>query len=78
VADDGLGIATSDQERLHEEFFSSTNPEAIAEPGTGLGPTIVHRIVTRHAGRIQVESGLGKGTAVWVTLPAVEQWARRT
>jgi len=70
VADEGLGISTSDQERLFEEFFRSTNPEAVAQPGTGLGLTIVHRIITRHAGRIEVESGLGKGTTFRVFLPA--------
>jgi signal transduction histidine kinase len=70
VADEGLGISAEDQERLFEEFFRSSNPEAVAEPGTGLGLTIVHRIVARHAGRIEVESELGKGTTFRVVLPA--------
>lgn len=70
VADEGLGISEQDQERLFEEFFRSNNPEATAEPGTGLGLTIVHRIVARHGGRIEVESELGKGTTFRVVLPA--------
>ena len=69
-SDEGLGISTRDQERLFEEFFRSTNPEAVAQPGTGLGLTIVHRIVARHSGRIEVESHLGKGTTFRVILPA--------
>ncbi len=69
VADEGLGISTRDQGRLFEEFFRSTNPEATAEPGTGLGLTIVHRIVARHAGRIELDSELGKGTTFRVFLP---------
>ncbi|WP_426245784.1 sensor histidine kinase [Nocardioides sp. LHG3406-4] len=70
VADEGLGISPRDQERIFDEFFRSTNPEAVALPGTGLGLTIVRRIVTRHGGRIAVESALGKGTTFRVTLPA--------
>ena len=70
VADEGLGISEGDRARLYEEFFRSTNPEAVALPGTGLGLTIVQRIVARHGGRIEVESELGMGTTFRVILPA--------
>ena len=70
VADSGLGISASDQERLFQEFFRSTNPAALAQPGTGLGLSIVHRIVERHGGRIDVRSELGAGTTFAVTLPS--------
>ncbi len=70
VCDEGMGISTHDQEHLFEEFFRSTNPEAVAQPGTGLGLTIVQRIIIRHSGRIEVESDLGKGTTFRVILPA--------
>ena len=69
VADTGIGISAADQDRLFQEFFRSTNPEALAAPGTGLGLSIVQRIVERHEGRIAVESDLGTGTTVTVTLP---------
>ncbi len=68
-ADNGLGISTEDQERLFTEFFRSTNPEALQRPGTGLGLAIAAQIVTRHGGRIDVESELGIGTTFRVTLP---------
>ena len=69
VADEGLGISAEDQEQLFTEFFRSTNPDAVALPGTGLGLTIVQRIVERHHGSIDVESELGKGSTFRVTLP---------
>lgn len=68
-ADDGLGISEEDRTQLFTEFFRSTNPEALQRPGTGLGLAIVARIVTRHRGRIEVESELGVGTTVTVALP---------
>jgi signal transduction histidine kinase len=69
VIDRGLGISESDQRELFREFFRSSNPEALARPGSGLGLVIVDRIVRRHGGRIEVDSGLGEGTTVTVTLP---------
>ncbi|MEJ7794102.1 MAG: HAMP domain-containing sensor histidine kinase [Nocardioides sp.] len=70
VSDEGLGISTTDQEHLFDEFFRSTNPEAFLQPGTGLGLAIVKRIVERHAGGIEVVSELGTGSTFSVTLPA--------
>jgi signal transduction histidine kinase len=69
-SDEGIGISADDQRRLFQEFFRSTNPAAVALPGTGLGLTIVKRIVERHGGRIEVESELGKGSTFRVQLPA--------
>ena len=68
--DEGIGISPADQGRLFAEFFRSTNPQALAEPGTGLGLTIVARIVGRHGGRIALESTLGRGSTFRITLPA--------
>lgn len=69
-ADEGLGICPEDQEQLFTEFFRSSNPLAVAQPGTGLGLAIVRRIVDRHAGRIELESELGRGSTFRVLLPA--------
>lgn len=69
-SDTGLGISADDRAQLFSEFFRSTNPAALAKPGTGLGLAIVRRIVTRHGGRIEVESELGRGSTFRVYLPA--------
>ena len=71
VRDEGIGISAEDQTLLFTEFFRSTNPEAVALPGTGLGLAIVKRIVERHAGTIEVDSALGRGSTFVVRLPAL-------
>ena len=68
--DQGIGISSTDQKQLFREFFRSDSPEVKAQPGTGLGLTIVDRIVTRHLGRIEIDSELGAGSTFRVYLPA--------
>ncbi|HET6627856.1 MAG TPA: ATP-binding protein [Nocardioidaceae bacterium] len=67
--DQGMGISEADQVRLFTEFYRSSNADAIAMPGTGLGLTIVKRIVDRHRGTLTVESELGRGSTFRMMLP---------
>jgi signal transduction histidine kinase len=66
VTDNGAGIASEHQARLFEPFFT-TRP--VGE-GLGLGLSICHELVTRHQGRIEVESQEGRGARFRVRLPA--------
>jgi two-component system phosphate regulon sensor histidine kinase PhoR len=68
--DEGIGISPADRRQLFREFFRSESPQVKAQAGTGLGLTIVDRIVTRHLGRIEVHSVLGEGSTFRVFLPA--------
>jgi signal transduction histidine kinase len=70
VADRGIGISQEDQARLYEEFFRADDPAVRRRPGLGLGLTIVHRILIRHGGDIQVQSAPGEGATFRITLPA--------
>lgn len=65
VADNGIGIAASDQERIWN-LFCRLNPAATA--GEGLGLNLVRRIVERHNGRVWVESAPGAGSKFFVAL----------
>ncbi|MCM3517026.1 ATP-binding protein [Nocardioides sp. P86] len=70
VVDQGIGISAEDRGRLFEEFFRSTNPEALSRPGTGLGLAIVARIAAGHGGHVEVASELGRGSTFSLCLPA--------
>jgi PAS domain S-box-containing protein len=65
-ADTGEGISPENLAKIWEPFFT-TKPEG---KGTGLGLAICRRIVDEHGGKIEIESEIGTGTTVRVTLPA--------
>lgn len=63
VEDDGRGIEPADLRRVFDPFFTRS------ADGTGLGLTIVRRIMEQHHGTIEVESEPGRGTAFVLRLP---------
>ncbi|HKY55749.1 MAG TPA: ATP-binding protein, partial [Anaerolineales bacterium] len=65
VQDNGIGI----QAEHHERIFGLFNKLDVKSDGTGIGLSIVKRIVEVHGGKIWVESELGKGTTFFFTLP---------
>jgi len=65
IRDNGAGIAPEHLTRIFEPFFT-TKPVG---SGTGLGLSLSYGIVSRHGGRIEVQSQIGKGTAFTVWLP---------
>jgi two-component system, OmpR family, phosphate regulon sensor histidine kinase PhoR len=68
-ADTGIGIAAGEVDKVFTPFFRSSSPEARKRPGTGLGLAIMERVVSGHAGTVEVESVLGEGTTFTVWLP---------
>jgi signal transduction histidine kinase len=69
VADQGVGLAPEDLNRLFEKYFRVRSGLAHHVVGTGLGLPISHTIVESHGGRIWAESKLGEGTTLYFTLP---------
>jgi signal transduction histidine kinase len=69
VRDSGIGIDASEMPRIFDRFYRGSLANEARGSGSGLGLAIVKSIVDLHAGRITVESRLGSGTTVVVTLP---------
>lgn len=67
VADQGIGIAAEDQQRIFQRFERAVSDQRYG--GFGLGLWIVHTVVEAHGGQVQVESQLGTGSVFTVTLP---------
>lgn len=71
VEDQGVGIEPEDQATLFEAFKRGSNVGNIS--GTGLGLAIVKRAVDLFGGQIYMESQVGQGTRMTVTIPVVHQ-----
>ncbi len=66
VSDTGCGMLEEHRKRAFEPFFTT---KAIGD-GTGLGLFLSREIVTVHGGSLSIESELGKGTTVVISLPS--------
>ena len=69
VMDTGIGIPDEDIDQIFEKFYRIKTEETRSISGSGLGLSIVKGIVEAHNGAIHVESEVGNGTTVIVSLP---------
>lgn len=69
VNDNGIGIPEKDLPFIFDRFYRVDEARARKTGGTGLGLAIVQQIVLLHQGTISVQSELGVGTQVTITLP---------
>ncbi len=64
ISDSGSGIPPEQMETIFNYYYTTK------EKGVGLGLPIAHRIIEAHGGQLKIESQVGSGTKVIVTLPA--------
>ena len=67
IRDTGIGISEKDQERIFNEF-SQVDNENYSYQGTGLGLTIVKKLLAHYNSKINVKSVKGEGSEFWFTL----------
>lgn len=71
VEDTGIGMSSDFLKRLYEPFAQEKRPESKNLMGTGLGLTIVKRIIDLMNGTLKVESEVGKGTRFTIDVPVL-------
>jgi signal transduction histidine kinase len=77
VRDHGPGIPPSEQGRIFQAFYRGRQALAAGVSGSGLGLSLVQRIMDAHAGAVEVESTPGAGSAFSLVLPAATAEAQR-
>ena len=72
VRDDGIGMKPADRDHVFDEFYRAKNDYTANVPGTGLGLSLVKRLIDLHQGTIAVQSEVGQGSEFTVCLPIGE------
>ena len=72
VADQGVGIADSELQKIFQKFYRSGNELTRQNKGTGLGLSIVKKIVLLLNGKIDIQSDINQGTTFTVIIPLNE------
>jgi signal transduction histidine kinase len=65
IADNGRGIKPEHLPRIFDPFFTTK----VRRTDTGIGLSVVHKIIEDHGGTVRVESAPGQGTTFWITFP---------
>jgi two-component system phosphate regulon sensor histidine kinase PhoR len=68
VQDTGEGIPPEEQQNIFERFYKVDKSHSRNKPGTGIGLSIVKRIIMQHGERITLQSEEGKGTTFTFSL----------
>jgi PAS domain S-box-containing protein len=77
VSDTGIGMSANDIARVGEPFLQVDGRLARKFEGTGLGLVISKRLIELHGGTLAIESELGRGTTMTISLPAARRAGER-
>lgn len=69
IKDSGIGMTKEQSEKAFDRFYRADLSRTPEKEGTGLGLAIVSEIVKRHSGSVEIDSELGVGTVIHITLP---------
>lgn len=69
VADSGIGMSEEERLRAFDRFYKADKSRNRSSGGSGLGLSIVKKIVHMHGGGIRIDSRPGEGTSITVTMP---------
>jgi two-component system, NarL family, sensor histidine kinase BarA len=72
VDDTGIGIPPDQRERVFDAFYQVDGTTTRQHGGAGLGLAIVQQLVHTHGGHIDVDSTVGRGTTITVTMPEID------
>jgi signal transduction histidine kinase len=69
IKDKGMGIDSSEMDKIFDKFYQGKNTDQKSLGGTGLGLTLVKQVMEAHEGKVQVKSQKGEGSAFSLIFP---------
>lgn len=75
VRDEGVGIPSKELPKIFKRYFRASTSSGIA--GTGIGLNMTKMILQKHGGKIHVESEVGQGTTITVSVPVLDRQTQR-
>lgn len=78
VRDHGLGIDADDQRRIWEEYYRSRQARALGTRGSGLGLSLVLRIMKAHRGTVELVSRPGRGSEFTLVFPVAPEFRQES
>jgi len=71
VSDEGPGIPVEERERVFDMFYRGTDPSVMAQPGSGIGLSVVRDLLALHGGTVEVIDGVTRGATLQIRMPLV-------
>jgi PAS domain S-box-containing protein len=69
VSDEGPGIPPEDRERIFDMFYRGTDPAVMAQPGSGIGLSVVRDLLSLQDGTVAVIEGVTSGATMQIRMP---------
>lgn len=74
ISDNGCGISEEDLPKVKNRFYKANNTVR----GSGIGLAVADELISLHSGKLELDSKLGEGTTVTITLPTIQKKTEET
>jgi len=71
ISDNGIGISKRDKRLIFKKYYRVTDGDLHKVKGYGLGLSYVKEVLKKHRGNVNIDSILGKGTTVTISIPLI-------
>lgn len=69
IRDNGMGVSKEDKNKIFLKYYRGSTTEHKLTKGYGLGLSYVKNVIEKHKGKITIDSILGKGSKICITIP---------
>jgi signal transduction histidine kinase len=78
IIDKGIGIPKNEQKLIFDEFYRASNVGRIDKNSSGFGLSLVKQVISKHEGKINVDSQENEGTRITIKLPLFHTDKKKT